>query len=86
MIWGEEKRKHTCLKRDIPRRIARTATWVLLLPPPVKASQMPETDGRKILRERGEELEQKMGTLKDNWVGNVEALRKEEEEEEEEKT
>lgn len=40
---------------------------MLLLPlPPVMASQMPETEGRKSLRERFEGLEQKMGGLKDD--------------------
>lgn len=63
------KDKCTCLKRDIPRRIARTASLVLLLPP-VKASQMPVTDGRKSLRERNEGLEEKMGGLKEDCNGN----------------
>lgn len=40
---------------------------MLLLPlPPVMASQIPETEGRKSLRERFEGLEQKMGGLKDD--------------------
>jgi len=44
---------------------------VLLLPlPPVMASQIPETEGRKSLRERFEGLEQKMGGLKDDDDGN----------------
>jgi len=44
---------------------------VLLLPlPPVMASQMPETEGRKSLRERFEGLEQKIGGLKDDDDGN----------------
>lgn len=46
---------------------------MLLLPlPPVMASQMPETEGRKSLRERFEGLEQKMGGLKDDDDGNGE--------------
>lgn len=44
---------------------------MLLLPlPPVMASQIPETEGRKSLRERFEGLEQKMGGLKDDDDGN----------------
>ncbi|KAJ1385580.1 hypothetical protein SESBI_41543 [Sesbania bispinosa] len=71
------KHQKTCLKRDIPRRIARTASRELSLPPPVKASQMPETEGRKSLREKIEGLEQKIGALKDNSNGGEEEWCKE---------
>ncbi|GAU29389.1 hypothetical protein TSUD_31960 [Trifolium subterraneum] len=45
------------------------------------ASQMPETEGRKSLRERNEELEQEMSGLKDDGGndGNEEVWREEEE-------
>ena len=43
--------KSTCLKRSIPRRTESTASRALL-EPPVKASQIPDTEGRKSLRVR----------------------------------